>query len=132
LYRHKWMFWAFNDTFNNYLFAFGKTTVPGKETTGRKSPTNLMIYMLYRVHFAMDVNQTRNLQRYSLVPVQILLINQQNIHWHTLFTLLFLIIQNITLSLQKSFAIMYIIRLVGDLRPVVSFPGTVVFPNANR
>jgi len=36
-----------------------------------------MIYMLYRVHFAMDVNQTRNLQRYSFVPVQILLINQQ-------------------------------------------------------
>lgn len=22
-------FWAFNDTFNNYLFGLGKTTVPG-------------------------------------------------------------------------------------------------------
>jgi hypothetical protein len=46
IYTYGW-FWAFNDTFNNYLFAFGKTTVPGKETTARKSPTNLMIYMLY-------------------------------------------------------------------------------------
>lgn len=39
-------FWAFNDTFNNYLFGLGKTTVPG----GKNNDWTLVTYQPYAMH----------------------------------------------------------------------------------